>query len=158
MEKYSGRKLRIIAALVVVSFQFNLNAQNEVYEESWESIAKVNATPDWFLDAKLGIYAHWGPVSSAFEGTDPNKHYAGWHGMMMYNDGKIVETKNGKPSNNFIHHKKKYGKLSKKGYIEIIEDFSPTAFDAKEWATLFAKSGAKFAGPVAIHHDNFAMW
>ncbi|PHN92820.1 alpha-L-fucosidase [Maribacter sp. 6B07] len=158
MIKHIGKKLGIIAVVLGASYQSHIYGQNDKYAETWESIAKVNATPDWFLDAKLGIYAHWGPVSSAFEGTEPSKHYAGWHGMMMYNDGKIVETKNGKPSNNYLHHKKKYGKPAKKGYIEIIEDFSPTAFDAKEWADLFAKSGARFAGPVAMHHDNFAMW
>lgn len=43
------------------------------YKESWESLEKVNAAPNWFQDAKFGIYAHWGgPVSSAFEGNRPN--------------------------------------------------------------------------------------
>ncbi|NJB35203.1 alpha-L-fucosidase [Croceivirga sp. JEA036] len=134
------------------------SAQEKSFEPTWESVAEVNPIPEWFLDAKLGIYAHWGPVSGAFEGADPNKHFGGWHGKLMYEDGKVVKTKSGKPSNNYIHHKKKYGKPHKKGYIEIIEDFSPTAFDAEEWAELFKESGAKFAGPVAMHHDNFAMW
>lgn len=128
------------------------------FEENWESLEKVNAIPDWFQDSKFGIYAHWGPVSSAFEGSDPDKFYAGWHGMKMYEDGKRVPTKNGKPTSNFEHHSKKYGNPKKYGYKHIIEQFDPSAFDAKEWADLFAKSGAKFAGPVAMHHDNFAMW
>ena len=137
----------------------SIHAQGKVaYDASWESLTKVNQTPDWFLDAKLGIYAHWGPVSGAFEGADPNKHYSGWHGMIMYQDGKKVPTKDGEPSNNYLHHKKKYGNPAKYGYKHIIENFKPTKFDAKIWAELFAKSGAKFAGPVAMHHDNFAMW
>ena len=130
----------------------------EKFEESWKSIEQVNATPNWFQDAKFGIYAHWGPVSNAFVGADPTKWYAGWHGMKMYTDGKIVKTKNGKPSNNYIHHVDKYGDPKKHGYTEIIKEFKPTGFDAKKWAELFEKSGAKFAGPVAMHHDNFAMW
>jgi len=128
------------------------------YNKGWDSLAKLNQDPKWLKDAKFGIYTHWGPASSAFEGTDPKKHYAGWHGMKMYEDGKKVKTKNGKPTNNFIHHSKKYGNPKKYGYKHIIEQFDPSAFNAKEWANLFAKSGAQFAGPVAMHHDNFAMW
>lgn len=157
-------KLKLtIAVFSIVAFSYSQSSKeqknsNAVYTKSWESLAKVNATPNWFKDAKFGIYAHWGPVSSAFEGTDADKYYAGWHGMKMYEDGKKVPTKNGKPTTNYLHHKKKYGKPVKYGYKHIIEQFSPTAFNAKEWAELFKKSGAKFAGPVAMHHDNFAMW
>ena len=128
------------------------------FEESWESLNKVNEAPNWFQDAKFGIYAHWGPVSSAFEGTDPKKYYAGWHGMKMYEDGIKVKTGSGKPTSNFIHHKEKYGDPAIYGYKHIVEQFKPTGFDAAKWADLFVKSGAKFAGPVAMHHDNFAMW
>ena len=47
------------------------------------------------------------------------------------------------------HHKKKYGHPKKKGYIEIIEQFDPSGFDAAVWAELFKKSGAKFAASTA---------
>ncbi|PWJ37917.1 alpha-L-fucosidase [Sediminitomix flava] len=133
------------------------NAQQKKYEPTEESLSKYQ-TPEWFLDAKFGIYTHWGPVSQVFEGTEPGKYYRGWHGMIMYQDGKKVPTKNGKPSNNHLHHVKKYGDPAEFGYKHIIEQFQPTAFDAEKWAELFKKSGAKFAGPVAMHHDNFAMW
>ncbi|MDW7692447.1 alpha-L-fucosidase [Flammeovirgaceae bacterium SG7u.111] len=153
------KKTLVLMVLSVLGVFSSIQAQEKTkYKESWESLSTVNQTPDWFLDAKLGIYAHWGPVSGAFEGADPKTHYRGWHGMIMYLDGKIVPTKNGKPSSNYVHHKKKYGKPSKYGYKYIIEQFEPSKFDAKVWADLFAKSGAKFAGPVAMHHDNFAMW
>lgn len=128
------------------------------YEANWDSLSQINPTPDWFQDAKFGIYAHWGPVSSAFVGADPSKHYAGWHGMRMYENGKLEPTKTKKPSNNYLHHVEKYGDPAEFGYKHIIEQFDPSAFDAKEWARLFKLSGAKFAGPVAMHHDNFAMW
>ena len=47
---------------------------------------------------------------------------------------------------------------AKVGYKDIIPKFTAEKFDAEAWADLFARSGAKFAGPVAVHHDNFAMW
>ena len=152
-------KLLVFLIIFLIYTPVTVNAQNEKkFQESWKSIEKVNQSPDWFKDSKFGIYAHWGPVSSAFEGADPDTWYAGWHGMKMYEDGKTVKTKNGKPSNNYIHHRNKYGNPKKYGYKHIIEQFEPTNFDAKKWADLIAKSGAKFAGPVAMHHDNFAMW
>ncbi|SNR31514.1 alpha-L-fucosidase [Lutibacter agarilyticus] len=143
---------------ITVAYSQQQNKEHTHYQENWESLKKVNEAPDWFQDAKFGIYTHYGPVSSAFVGADPDQWYAGWHGMKMYEDGKKVPTKNGKPTTNFTHHKNKYGDPAKYGYKYIIEQFNPSAFDAKEWADLFAKSGAKFAGPVAMHHDNFAMW
>lgn len=132
--------------------------QVEKYKPSWESLGKVNPAPVWFQDAKFGIYAHWGPVSSAFEGAEKGTWLAGWHGMKMYDNGKLDPSKKGKPTTNYVHHKKKYGDPAKYGYKHIIEQFDPSGFDAKAWAELFAKSGARFAGPVAMHHDNFAMW
>lgn len=156
MKSFHFHKLLL---LVCIIFCVSIKAQEvEKFEPTWESIEQVNAAPDWFKDAKIGIYTHWGPVSSAFVGGNPKTHYAGWHGMKMYEDGKIVETKTGKPTSNYVHHKNKYGDPKKFGYKHIVEQFETSGFNAKEWAELFAKSGAKFAGPVAMHHDNFAMW
>ncbi|MDC0584756.1 alpha-L-fucosidase [Bacteroidales bacterium] len=151
-------KFMVIAFMLTNAISWVNANEPETFEENWESLYKVKEEPDWFLDAKFGIYAHWGPASKAFEGADPKKWYGGWHGKLMYQDGKIVPNKGGKPSNNFTLHKEKYGHPKKSGYIAVIEDFDPSGFDAKEWAELFAESGAKFAGPVAMHHDNFAMW
>ncbi|WP_405295629.1 alpha-L-fucosidase [Algibacter sp. Ld11] len=145
--------------IIMACISTNVNAQKkEKFKKNWKSIEKINQAPDWFKDAKFGIYAHWGPVSSAFEGANPKQRLAGWHGMKMYVDGKVVPQANGKPSNNFLHHSKKYGHPKEFGYKHIVEQFKTTGFDAKKWADLFEKSGAKFAGPVAMHHDNFAMW
>jgi len=148
--------------VVIISIYIG-NAQNndektEKFQKNWESLSTVNQVPDWFKDAKLGIYTHWGPQSSVFEGIDPEKWYGGWHGMQMYQDGKIVPTKDGNPTINFEHHVSKYGNPKEFGYTHVIKQFKPTAFNAAKWAELFQKSGAKFAGPVAMHHDNFAMW
>jgi len=118
------------------------------FQENWQSLAKANVRPEWFLDAKFGIYTHWGPVSNAFVNMKEGEEMQGWHGMRMY------ETN----TSNYKHHVEQYGDPAEFGYKELIEKFSPTGFNAQEWADIFASSGAKFAGPVAMHHDNFAMW
>ncbi len=140
-------------------------SSERTYTEDWESLNKVNAVPEWFRDAKFGIYAHWGPVSQAFFDINPNKQLAGWHGMMMYGKNGVPNWKtgenSGKPTSNYLHHKEIFGDPTteeKYGYKYLIENFDTGGFDAKEWAELFKMSGAKFAGPVAMHHDNFAMW
>jgi alpha-L-fucosidase len=58
----------------------------------------------------------------------------------------------------FKYHIKRFGPQNEVGYKDIVPMFKAEKFDAEQWARLFAASGAKFAGPVAIHHDNFAMW
>ncbi len=135
------------------------------FTAEWESLNEVNQVPEWFKDAKFGIYAHWGPVSQAFIDMEPNLYMGGWHGMIMYGKNGIPNWKtgqnNGKPTSNYLHHTKLFGDPTedeKYGYKSLVESFDPSGFDAKEWAELFALSGAKFSGPVAMHHDNFAMW
>ncbi|WP_238987231.1 alpha-L-fucosidase [Confluentibacter flavum] len=116
------------------------------YEETWESLATNDREPEWFKDAKFGIYFHWGLYSvPAFD----NEWYPRW----MYVSGRTEW--GGKI---FEHQQKTYGSLSEFNYHDFIPMFTAEHFDAKEWADLFKKSGAKFAGPVAQHHDGFAMW
>ena len=135
------------------------------YTEDWESLGKINEQPDWFQDAKLGIYTHWGPIATANIDMKPG---AGWYGLNLYMD-QVYDWKTGQirtneknptgfPSSIFKQHTNKYGHPAEFGYKDIIPLFKPTGFNAQEWAELFKASGAKFAGPVAMHHDNFAMW
>ena len=44
------------------------------------------------------------------------------------------------------------------GWKDVVKTFQPKRFDAKEWVDLFERTGARFAGPVAMHHDGYAMW
>ncbi|WP_343328547.1 alpha-L-fucosidase [Polaribacter staleyi] len=120
------------------------------YKADWESL-KQHQTPEWFLDAKFGIYCHWGPYSiPAYK----NEWYSHW----MYVNKDNPEAKNGKASEFYEHHTKTYGSVDKFGYKDFIPMFTAEKFDPVEWADLFEKSGAKFAGPVSEHADGFAMW
>ncbi|MFY0687414.1 MAG: alpha-L-fucosidase [Cyclobacteriaceae bacterium] len=164
--KTAIRRLMCLSLIVTGAFLSN-EAQGQAsqagYKQTWESVSNVEATPEWFKDAKFGIYTHWGPTSVAFEGMEENQRLPGWHGMHMWGKKGSKRWQTGtaqssEPSSNYKHHVKQFGNPQKYGYDYIIDQFKPTGFDAKEWAELFALSGAKFAGPVAMHHDNFAMW
>jgi alpha-L-fucosidase len=113
----------------------------EPYHENWESLAKHNEEPEWFKDAKFGIYFHWGVYSVPAFGDE-------WYPRRMHF----------KHRPEYIHHLKTYGELSEFGYHDFVPMFKAEDFNAEEWATLFKKAGARFAGPVAEHHDGFSMW
>lgn len=116
------------------------------YKETWESLATNEREPEWFKDAKFGIYFHWGVYSvPAYD----NEWYPRWMYVPGRKDwGGTV----------FAHHEKTYGPLSEFNYHDFIPMFTAEHFDAKAWADLFKQSGATFAGLVAQHHDGFAMW
>ena len=112
------------------------------YQPTWSSLA-THPTPRWFLDAKFGIYTHWGPYSVAAYGSNGT-----WYPKQMY-DPERPE---------YRYHSETFGPPEQVGYKELIRRFTAAKFDADEWAELFAASGARFAGPVAEHHDGFSMW
>ena len=116
------------------------------YEANWESLSKHYQTPEWFRDAKFGIYTHWGPVTVGAETVGVGG--VQWYGRNMYRkEDKLFEA-----------HRKHFGDQKDFGYKDVIPLFKAERFSAEEWAEFFAASGARFAGPVAVHHDNFAMW
>jgi len=121
-------------------------AAEKPYEPTWESLKKHQEAPEWFRDAKFGIYTHWGPCTQANSMVPSGA--SGWYGRQMYKKG----------SKTYRAHKKHLGPPSKFGYHDFIPKFTAGKFDADRWAALFKKAGARFAGPVAEHHDGFSMW
>jgi alpha-L-fucosidase len=115
-------------------------ASGAKYTTDWESLKK-HPDPRWFDDAKFGIYFHWGVYSVPAFGTE-------WYSRNMYVKG----------SSENKHHLAKYGPLSTFGYKDFIPAFTAAKFNPDEWAELFDKAGARFAGPVAEHADGFALW
>ncbi len=136
----------------VLSFGFYISsctqkeaaAKEARYEPNWESLKK-HETPQWLRDAKFGIYTHWGIYC-----------YTATRGNATWNSHAAYVDPDSKAAQDFY---REYGKITPDfGYKDMIPKFTAEKFDAEEWADLFAKSGAKFAGPVAEHHDGFAMW
>lgn len=108
-------------------------------EINWEIVKKQ--APEWFRDAKFGLFFHWGPYSvPAYQNE--------WYSRNMY--GKGLEQN--------IYHEKTFGSLKEFGYKDFYPMMTGDQFDAKEWADLVVRSGAKYAGPVTEHADNFSMW
>ena len=110
------------------------------YRADWESLQKFEA-PEWYKDAKFGIFIHWGVYSVPAFGSE-------WYPRMMYVEG----------SPEYRHHIETYGKQDKFGYKDLIPMFKGEHFDPAAWAELFKKAGAKYVVPVAEHHDGFAMY
>lgn len=140
--------LLIMGATIMPTFsQKNKESKNntEIYQPNWKSLSR-HQVPEWFRDAKFGIYTHWGPNTVADENASGD--WAQWFGMRMY-----VKT-----NPTYEYSRKTFGDQHEFGYKDFIPMFKGEKFDAKVWAQLFEDAGAKFAGPVAIHHDNFAMW
>ncbi|MCD6304514.1 MAG: alpha-L-fucosidase [Planctomycetes bacterium] len=109
----------------------------------WASLKKHVAAPEWFRDAKLGIYFHWGVYTVPAYGSE-------WYPRNMH----LKQGRRGV----YAHHVKTYGDPSKFGYHDFVPMFKAEHFDAEDWAELFKQAGARFAGPVAVHHDGFSMW
>ncbi|MGA2177931.1 MAG: alpha-L-fucosidase [Verrucomicrobiota bacterium] len=113
------------------------------YQPTWNSL-KHWRTPQWLRDGKFGIYTHWGVYSVPAQGPNGT-----WYANHLYTDPNGPERK---------YHEATYGPLEKFGYKEFIPMFTGEKFNADEWADLFQRAGARFAGPVAEHHDGFSMW
>ncbi|TXE15037.1 fucosidase [Seonamhaeicola algicola] len=128
------------------------------FKEEWPSIAK-HSTPEWFRDAKFGIFTCIGPATLGTQHKTTE-----WYGWAMYDTigvywNNAPRQKDPKPSNVYLKHKELFGGTPHEfGYKDIIKQFKPTKFDAEEWAELFQKSGAKFMGPIGVFHDNYLNW
>src|SRR5271168_251857 len=110
------------------------------YSPDWQSLEKYEV-PDWFKDAKFGIFIHWGLYSVPAFGDE-------WYPRNMYSEG----------SEEYKHHLATYGPQWQFGYKDFIPKFKAEHFDPKAWAHLFKESGAKYVVPVFEHHDGFAMY
>ena len=110
------------------------------FRPDWESLQKYEA-PEWYQDAKFGIFIHWGAYSVPAFGNE-------WYPRNMYEPGFDA----------YKHHIATYGPQDKFGYKDFIPMFKAERFDPSAWAELFKKAGAKYVVPVAEHHDGFAMY
>lgn len=113
------------------------------YEPTWESLEK-HKMPEWYDDAKFGIFIHWGLYS--VPAWAPRGEYAEWYPAYMQD-----------PNNpTYQYHKDTYGEDFE--YEDFIPMWKAENWEPEEWASLFDKAGAKYIVPVAEHHDGFPLW
>lgn len=120
--------------------EVDATGQETPFRADWESLQNYDA-PEWYRDAKFGIFIHWGVYSVPAFGSE-------WYPRMMYVKG----------SSEYKHHIATYGPQDKFGYKDFIPMFKAEHFDPAAWADLFKRAGAKYVVPVAEHHDGFAMY
>jgi alpha-L-fucosidase len=114
--------------------------------DDWQSLAQ-QTVPDWFRDAKFGIFLHWGVFSVPAFGSE-------WYSRNMYLPNDTADP----TDKDYAHHIATYGPQTKFGYKDFIPQFRMERFDPAAWATLFRRAGARYVVPVAEHHDGFALY
>jgi alpha-L-fucosidase len=107
------------------------------FEPTWESFEENYRCPEWFRDAKFGIWAHWSPQCVPEDGD--------WYARHMYIQG----------TEQYTHHLQHYGHPSKSGFMEIDNAWKAEKWDPEKLMTLYKKAGAKYFVALANHHDNF---
>jgi alpha-L-fucosidase len=96
--------------------------------------------PDWFRDAKFGIWAHWGPQSVPRHGD--------WYARELYQEG----------DDDYKDHLIRYGHPSKVGYKDIIPLWKAEKWEPEKLMALYKKTGARYFVSMGSHHDNFFLW
>jgi alpha-L-fucosidase len=109
------------------------------FQPTWDSLTKYQ-TPDWFRDAKFGLWAHWGPQCQPERGD--------WYARGMYEEG----------SGQYKFHCEKYGHPSKFGFKDVINEWKAEEWNPDELLALYKKAGAKYFVALANHHDNFDLY
>jgi alpha-L-fucosidase len=110
-----------------------------LFQPTWDSLKQYQC-PDWFRDAKFGIWAHWGPQCVPEEGD--------WYARNMY-----VED-----SSQYKYHVEHYGHPSEFGYKDIIPLWKAEKFDPDRLMERYKKAGARYFVSMGVHHDNFDLW
>jgi len=132
--------------LLLILFASGVAGQEKRFAANWESLDS-RPTPTWFLDAKFGVFIHWGVYAVPAWGMP--QQYSEWYwNRLMSKEEKWA------PWREF--HRRNYG--NQFDYSEFAPMFKAELYDAKQWASLFKRAGVKYVVPTSKHHDGFAIW
>lgn len=126
------------------NYQVPISEKNESmmqgkFQPTWNSLENYQV-PEWFRNAKFGIWAHWGP--QCVEGSGD------WMARSMYLEG----------SSEYKHHVEHYGHPSEVGFKDIIPLFKAEKWDPDKLVEFYKKIGAQYFFALGNHHDNFDLW
>ena len=129
------------AALPALSACASMPAQGAgPFQPNWESLIAGYKTPDWFRDAKFGIWSHWGPQCVP--------EFGDWYGRQMYIQGNPF----------YDHHVATYGHPSRFGFMEFIDQWKADQWDPEGLLDLYQAAGARYIMSMANHHDNLDLF
>ncbi len=109
------------------------------FKPDWNSLTNYQC-PEWFRDAKFGIWAHWGPQCQPEHGD--------WYARNMYVQG----------SGQYKSHLEEYGHPSTNGFKDVIHEWKAEHFDPDKLLKFYKENGAKYFMALANHHDNMDLW
>ncbi len=116
------------------------------YAADWNELDR-RPMPEWFRDAKFGVFIHWGVYSVPAWGVVGQ--YSEWYWRRIASTGP-------KEAAWREYHKKTYGDTFH--YMDFAPQFKAELFDAKQWTDLFVRAGVKYVVPTSKHHDGYALW
>jgi alpha-L-fucosidase len=136
--------LKKVLCVAMMSSALATNAQNVVvetgsYSPTWESLQAWKC-PEWFKNAKFGIWAHWGPQCQAEDGD--------WYARNMYYEG----------SDQYKYHVQNYGDPSVFGFKDLCNAWKADQWDPDSLVKLYRSVGARYFFTLGQHHDNFDLW
>lgn len=146
------RQLMSVLAMVACLFCLQVSAQDVIkvsendepmqkgkFEPNWESL-KTYETPEWFRNAKFGIWAHWGP--QCVEGSGD------WMARSLYIEG----------SSQYKYHVAHYGHPTEVGFKDILPLFKAERWNPDSLVAYYKSLGAQYFFALGNHHDNFDLW
>ena len=137
---------KLLLTAVLIEFSCVIQAQSDLkivdgpYKTNDQSTFKQYKCPEWFRDAKFGIWSVWGPMAVPRQGD--------WYAKKMYQEGSKVNK----------YHISKYGHPSKFGFKDLIPLWKAEKWNPEYLMKLYKKAGAKYFVSIASHHDNFFLW
>jgi alpha-L-fucosidase len=131
--------LALTIAWAALGSDLNLPVAKGPFKPTMESL-KQYEYPQWFRDAKFGIWAHWGPQAVPMDGD--------WYARGMYEPG----------NGHYKYHLEHYGHPSEFGYKDIIPLWKAEKWDPDRLMSLYKKAGAKYFVSMGSHHDDFFLW